>query len=103
MAGHDENFRDSSGVLSIIMGLIVLVAMSALPATVGWYQVVAGLARARSGAVQPATTWYQPMVAGRALMATSTIRPMMMDSTPLLSRKFSSCPAMCLSFSLLSG
>ncbi len=42
MAGHDENFRDSSGVLPIIMGLIVLVAMSALPATIGWYQLFAG-------------------------------------------------------------
>lgn len=42
MAGHDENFRDSSGVLSIIMGLVVLVAMSALPATIGWYQLFAG-------------------------------------------------------------
>ncbi|WP_349607927.1 hypothetical protein [Halomonas sp. H10-9-1] len=42
MAGHDENFRDSSGLLSIIMGLIALVALSCLPATIGWYQLFAG-------------------------------------------------------------
>ncbi len=42
MAGHDENFRDGSGVLSILVGLIVVVAMSALPATIGWYQLFAG-------------------------------------------------------------
>ncbi|MDR5900708.1 MULTISPECIES: hypothetical protein [Halomonas] len=41
MAGHDENFSDNSGLLSIIMGLIVLVAMSCLPATIGWYQLFA--------------------------------------------------------------
>ena len=39
---HDENFKDTSGLLSIIMGLIVLVSMSALPATIGWYQLFAG-------------------------------------------------------------
>lgn len=42
MAGHDENFKDESGFLAVALGLIVLVSMSALPATVGWYQVVAG-------------------------------------------------------------
>jgi len=39
---HDENFKDTTGLLSIIMGLIVLVSMSALPATIGWYQLFAG-------------------------------------------------------------
>ena len=42
MAHDDENFKDSSGFLSIIMGLVVLVSMSALPATIGWYQLFTG-------------------------------------------------------------
>ncbi|SDJ18386.1 hypothetical protein [Billgrantia gudaonensis] len=36
MAHHDD-FRDDSGLLSIIMGLLVLVSMSCLPATIGLY------------------------------------------------------------------
>ncbi|MFW6345792.1 MAG: hypothetical protein ACOC0M_05640 [Halomonas sp.] len=42
MAGHDENFKDDSGLLALVLGLIVLVSMSALPATIGWYQLIAG-------------------------------------------------------------
>jgi len=42
MAGHDENFKDDSGILSVVVGLVVLVSMSALPATIGWYQLFAG-------------------------------------------------------------
>jgi hypothetical protein len=39
---HDENFKDTSGFISIVMGLIVLVSMSALPATIGWVQFFNG-------------------------------------------------------------
>jgi len=39
---HDENYHDSSGFLSILMGLIVLVGMACLPATIGWIQVFTG-------------------------------------------------------------
>ncbi|MDR9438597.1 MAG: hypothetical protein RI841_03735 [Halomonas sp.] len=42
MAGHDMNFKDDSGLLSVVLGLVVLVAMSCLPATIGWYQLFAG-------------------------------------------------------------
>lgn len=42
MAHDDENFKDGSGVLAILAGVIVLVSMSALPATIGWYQLFAG-------------------------------------------------------------
>jgi len=42
MAGHDEDFKDESGFLAVVVGLIVLVSMSALPATIGWYQLIAG-------------------------------------------------------------
>jgi hypothetical protein len=42
MAGHDENFKDDSGILSVVVGLIVLVSMSALPVTVGLIQLFAG-------------------------------------------------------------
>lgn len=38
MAGHDENFKDESGLLAVVLGLVVLVSMSALPATIGWVQ-----------------------------------------------------------------
>lgn len=38
----DDDYKDESGVLSILMSLVVLVSMSALPATIGWYQVFAG-------------------------------------------------------------
>ncbi|GHE22324.1 hypothetical protein [Halomonas urumqiensis] len=42
MAGHDENFSDDSGILPVIIGLVVVVSMSALPATIGWFQLFAG-------------------------------------------------------------
>jgi len=41
MAHHDD-FRDDSGLPSLLLGLVVLVGMSALPATIGWVQVFAG-------------------------------------------------------------
>ncbi|MDI5932319.1 hypothetical protein QLQ85_16170 [Halomonas sp. M4R5S39] len=41
MAGHDENFKDESGLLAVVLGLVVLVSMSALPATIGWVQYFA--------------------------------------------------------------
>lgn len=41
MAGHDENFKDESGLLAVVMGVVVLVSMSALPATIGWVQFFA--------------------------------------------------------------
>ena len=34
MGHHDDNFKDDSGILSIILGIVVLVGMSALPATI---------------------------------------------------------------------
>lgn len=42
MVGHDENYHDDSGLLSILMGLIVVVGMSALPGTIGWVRLLAG-------------------------------------------------------------
>jgi len=42
MAQHDENFKDDSGFLSIFLGLVVLVSMSALPATIGVIQAFGG-------------------------------------------------------------
>lgn len=38
MANHDDNFKDDSGILPIILGIVILVGMSALPATIGWIQ-----------------------------------------------------------------
>ncbi|MDT8880013.1 hypothetical protein RSO68_11040 [Halomonas saccharevitans] len=42
MAGHDENFKDDSGLLAVFLGLAVLLGMSALPATIGWVQLATG-------------------------------------------------------------
>ncbi|CAH1042135.1 hypothetical protein [Halomonas sp. TD01] len=42
MADHDDNFKDESGLLAIVLGLVVLVSMSALPATIGWIQAFGG-------------------------------------------------------------
>ncbi len=42
MAHHDDNFKDESGLLSIVLGVVVLVSMSALPATIGWIQAFGG-------------------------------------------------------------
>jgi hypothetical protein len=42
MAHHDDNFKDESGLLAIVLGVVVLVSMSALPATIGWIQVFGG-------------------------------------------------------------
>lgn len=42
MAHHDEDYKDESGVLSILLGAVVLVSMAALPATIGWIQVFSG-------------------------------------------------------------
>lgn len=39
---NDHEEVDTSGLLSILMSLVVLVSMTALPATIGWYQVIAG-------------------------------------------------------------
>lgn len=41
MSDH-HNFKDESGLFAIVMGLIVLVSMSALPATIGWLKVING-------------------------------------------------------------
>lgn len=38
---HDD-YKDESGVLSVLVSLVVLVSMTALPATIGWYQIFAG-------------------------------------------------------------
>lgn len=42
MAHRDENSKDDSGFLAILLGLVVLVGMSALPATIGWIQAFSG-------------------------------------------------------------
>ncbi|WP_263067439.1 hypothetical protein [Halomonas sp. 7T] len=42
MADHDDNFKDESGLLAIVLGVVVLVSMSALPATIGWVQAFSG-------------------------------------------------------------
>lgn len=42
MAHRDENSQDDSGFLAIFLGLVVLVSMSALPATIGWIQAFSG-------------------------------------------------------------
>lgn len=39
---NDHEEIDKSGLLSILMSLVVLVSMAALPATIGWYQVIVG-------------------------------------------------------------
>ena len=38
----DDNYKDESGALSVLLSLVVLVSMTALPATIGWYLVIAG-------------------------------------------------------------
>ncbi len=38
----DHDFKDDSGLLWVVVGLVVLVSMTALPATIGWYQFIAG-------------------------------------------------------------
>lgn len=38
MAEYDPNFRDESGFLAVFLGLVVLVGMSCLPATIVWVQ-----------------------------------------------------------------
>lgn len=40
MAEHDPNFKDDSGLLPIILGLVVLIGMSALPATIAVVQLI---------------------------------------------------------------
>lgn len=40
MSAHDENFQDSTGLVWIPIGLVVLLAMPTLTAVVGWYQVL---------------------------------------------------------------
>ena len=40
MAHHDEEFKDDSGFLYIVLGLVVLVGMSALPATLRIIQAI---------------------------------------------------------------
>lgn len=42
MARHDDDFKDESGLLAIVLGLVVLVSMSALPGTIGWIQAFSG-------------------------------------------------------------
>lgn len=41
MAHHDE-FHDDSGLPSLLLGLVVVVGLSALPGTIGWVRVFAG-------------------------------------------------------------
>ena len=51
MAHHDDNphgdsshdgFHDESGFLTIFLGLVVMVGMTCLPATIGWVQLATG-------------------------------------------------------------
>ncbi|WNK20784.1 hypothetical protein P1P91_03640 [Halomonas piscis] len=39
---RDENSYDDSGILAILAGLVVLVGMACLPATIAWIQTFAG-------------------------------------------------------------
>ncbi|WP_283101659.1 MULTISPECIES: hypothetical protein [Halomonadaceae] len=39
MTVHDENFRDPSGLLPILLGLVVFVSMTCLPATIRMVQL----------------------------------------------------------------
>ncbi|MGQ7246708.1 hypothetical protein ACUN9Y_05165 [Halomonas sp. V046] len=41
MSDHDDAC-DKSGFMTLFLGVVVLVAMSCLPATIGWVQVVHG-------------------------------------------------------------
>ena len=36
------DYKDESGVLSVVVSLVILVSMTALPATIGWIKVFAG-------------------------------------------------------------
>ncbi|MGC3872736.1 hypothetical protein ACPF7Z_05620 [Halomonas sp. GXIMD04776] len=38
MSEYDPNFKDKSGFMSLFLGLVVLLGMSALPATIVWVQ-----------------------------------------------------------------
>ena len=38
MAEYDPNFKDKSGFMSLFLGVVVLLGMSALPATIVWVQ-----------------------------------------------------------------
>ncbi|WP_280730172.1 hypothetical protein [Halomonas salinarum] len=40
MAEHEPHFNDDSGFLSLFLGLVVVIGMAALPATIGWVQYV---------------------------------------------------------------
>lgn len=36
MAEYDPNFKDNSGFMTLFLGLVVVVGMSCLPATIVW-------------------------------------------------------------------
>lgn len=38
MAEYDSNFKDESGFMSLFLGVVVLLGMSVLPATITWIQ-----------------------------------------------------------------
>ncbi|SDM17516.1 hypothetical protein SAMN05661010_03570 [Modicisalibacter muralis] len=38
MAEYDSNFKDESGFMSLFLGVVVLIGMSVLPATITWIQ-----------------------------------------------------------------
>lgn len=38
MAEYDSNFKDESGLMSLFLGVVVLIGMSVLPATIFWVQ-----------------------------------------------------------------
>ncbi|MHB0776785.1 hypothetical protein [Halomonas sp. WWR20] len=38
MSEYDPNFKDESGLLSVVLGIVVLVSMSCLPATIVWVE-----------------------------------------------------------------
>ncbi|GAA3911003.1 hypothetical protein GCM10022228_22720 [Halomonas cibimaris] len=39
---HNEHSYDNSGFFAIVMGLVVLVGMACLPATIGWILTFTG-------------------------------------------------------------
>lgn len=42
MAEHDDDIKDDSGLVPLVLGLAIVVGMAALPATIGWFKVFSG-------------------------------------------------------------
>lgn len=42
MAEHDDDIKDDSGLVPLVLGLVIVLGMAALPATIGWIKVFGG-------------------------------------------------------------